>query len=314
MINFYRNKTLLAITKPKIASRQLDAAFSVTPYDTFDDKSKWVKSHWFSSGKAIDIEVNDIGEFTIIDNFIDGRSSLDELSLDPHITKYLKNSIKLLTAKINTTGYKHLPLYLFIRDPENRFISGLYQELYVSITNHARFMLGEEYNDGNTLYQYTNFAKETIETDSGLNFLKRYINESEISEDKKPSSKREKTFLKKIIQQWLPWFAKKTHWKSAHTDNYLIDYLLILDYMKSFKNVNLVNIEKTDVKTVFEKHIESDNEIFTLERNTSNNWLKDLLIDEIQNNPKISISIRGYLSNEMKIYNHLIKKYADLFV
>lgn len=313
MINFYRNKTLLAITKPKIASRQIDAAFSVTPYDNFDDKSKWVKSHWFSSGKAVDIEVNDIGEFTIIDNFIDGRSSVNK-SLDPHIKKYLKNSIKVLTAKINTTGYKHLPLYLFIRDPENRFISGLYQELYVSISNHARFMLDEEYNDENTLYQYTNFAKETIETDSALNFLKRYINESEISEDKKPSSKREKIFLKKIIQQWLPWFAKKSHWKSAHTDNYLTDYLLILDYMKSFKNVNLVDIEKTDVKTVFEKHIESDNEIFTLERNTSNNWLKDLLIDEIQNNPKISTSIRGYLSNEMKIYNHLIKKYADLFV
>lgn len=313
MINFYRNKTVLAITKPKIATRLLDRVFSATPYDDFDDKSKWVKSHWFPAGKTLDIEINDIGEFTIIDNFIDGRSSVNK-SLDPHITKYLKNSIKELTAKITTTGDKHLPLYLFIRDPETRFISGLYQELYVSISNHARFMLGEEYNDENTLYQYTNFAKETIETDSALNFLKKYINESEISEDNKPSSKREKIFLKKIIQQWLPWFAKKTHWDSVHTDNYLTDYLLILDYMKSFKNVNLVNIEKTDVKTVFEKHLESDNEIFTLERNTSNNWLKNLLIDELYNNPKITASINNYLSNEMKIYNHLLKKYADLFV
>ena len=167
-------------------------------------------------------------------------------------------------------------------------------------------MLGEEYNDKNTLYQYTNFAKETIETDSALNFLKRYINESEISEDTKPSSKKEKIFLKKIIQQWLPWFAKTTHWKSLHTDNYLTDYLLILDYMKSFKNVNLVNIEKTDVKTVFEKHLESDHEIFTLERNTSNNWLKDLLIDELDNNPKITVSINNYLSNERTVsYTHL---------
>lgn len=309
MINFYRNKTVLAITKPKIASRLLDKVFSVTPYDE-KDASKWVKSHWFSAGKTLDVEINDIGELIIFNNSSDGRKS-EHGNLDPHIAKYLKNSIKELTTHINTTGDKHLSLYLFIRDPEKRFISGLYQELYVSLSNHARFMLGESCNDNNTLYQYTNFAKETIETDSGLNFLKKYTNETELMEGKsKPSSKREKLFIKKIIQQWLPWFAKTTHWMSSHTDNYLIDYLLILDYMKSSKNIKLVNIETTDARIVFEKHIESDNDV----RNTSNTWLKDLLVDEIQNNSEISSSINSYLSNEMKTYQHLIKKYEDMFV
>jgi hypothetical protein len=85
--------------------------------------------------------------------------------------------------------------------------------------------------------------------------------------------------------------------------------------MKSTKNVKFVDIEKTDIRDVlkpsFKKKVK---ELEDRDRNTSQNWLRDLIRDEIYADSEIKESVFGYLHDEQNLFNYICKKYKRKFV
>lgn len=303
MINFYKNSKIYVLSKPKIGTRILDVIFNTmhNPYSKdWVFHEEYTKNHWFSAGKSIDVKVDENGVCTILDNPKDGRQNRKNIDINLRIQE--------LTDRIlNDKG--DFPLYFFVRNPLNRFISGIYQELFVRLQASANYLNGVHYNEAWVLDNFMPF------NESELRFIKHFTKETNIIDIS--LSPKHTELLKIIINNFLKSrFNSKEGWSSSHTDNYLMDYMILLLHMKSTENVKFVNIEKVDIKDVLNEFITKEllETSKPLEHYSSRNWLRDLIETEIYTDSEIKQSIFDYLYDEQNIFNYICKKYKTKFV
>ena len=310
MINFYKNSEVCVVTKPKVGTRILDFIFNAdNPYsEDWVFHGEYTKSNWFYGGKSLDVKIDSNGVLNIGNSDSkehDGRKNSKNIDIGSRIQEF---NDKIFNDKGDFS------LYFFTRNPLSRFISGIYQELFVRSQNYGNYLNGGEYNENWLLHSFTPFSKDTLNNDPGLSFIKKMVRETQIIN--MSLSPREEKFMKIIVKNFLKTLMNsKNGWITSHTDNYLIEYMFLLLHMKSTKNVKFVDIEKTDIRDVlkpsFKKKVK---ELEDRDRNTSQNWLRDLIRDEIYADSEIKESVFGYLHDEQNLFNYICKKYKRKFV